>query len=278
MGAFARTADNLAAVYEALQYTDPRDHACAQRGFDAAHRRIGASVRCVSRGAAFLITAAEGGQLHMDDLRARYGKHEPLSRDRLIAGALLPAASIMQAQRVRAALRRRVLELFERHDVLIVPATPIVAPRIGNEFMQVNGDTLAVRANLGMLTQPVSCLGLPVVAVPMRTASGLPIAVQLIAPPWREDLAFEAARCLERLEEAHAAHCPPPSFRAARPGAGPERTVTARVVTTYGDACAVANIKFRRTGEPRIGRQSQTWVKMPEGWRVVSAHVSWMEA
>ncbi|BCG02371.1 hypothetical protein PPGU19_069390 (plasmid) [Paraburkholderia sp. PGU19] len=65
-------------------------------------------------------------------------------------------------------------------------------------------------------------------------------------------------------------------FRASRPGKGLERTVTARVVTTYGDAFAVANIEFRRDNEPRVGRQSQTWVKMPEGWRVVSAHVSWM--
>ncbi|MDR5836447.1 oxalurate catabolism protein HpxZ [Caballeronia sp. LZ034LL] len=67
------------------------------------------------------------------------------------------------------------------------------------------------------------------------------------------------------------------AFRAARPGKGLARTVTARVVTTYGDACAVTHIEFRRDGEPRTGRQSQTWVKMPEGWRVVSAHVSWME-
>jgi ketosteroid isomerase-like protein len=66
-------------------------------------------------------------------------------------------------------------------------------------------------------------------------------------------------------------------FRAARPGKGLERTVTARVVTSYGDAFAVANIEFRRDGEPRVGRQSQTWVRIPEGWRVVSAHVSWME-
>ncbi|MDR5759558.1 oxalurate catabolism protein HpxZ [Caballeronia sp. LZ035] len=67
------------------------------------------------------------------------------------------------------------------------------------------------------------------------------------------------------------------AFRAARPGKGLARTVTARVVTTYGDAFAVTNIEFRRDGEPRVGRQSQTWVKMHEGWRVVSAHVSWME-
>ncbi|MFD1558189.1 oxalurate catabolism protein HpxZ [Paraburkholderia silviterrae] len=67
------------------------------------------------------------------------------------------------------------------------------------------------------------------------------------------------------------------AFRAARPGKGLARTVTARVVTAYGDSFAVTHIEFRREGDPRIGRQTQTWVKMPEGWRVVSAHVSWME-
>ncbi|SAL00833.1 AtzE family amidohydrolase [Caballeronia ptereochthonis] len=246
MGAFARNVEDLAAIHDALQFADPLDPACAQRAFESANTRHGAlrvarlggyfdehsndEAREAShaaadaldasqtveypdadaaRGAAFLITAAEAGQLHMANLRARYDEREPLSRDRLIAGALLPAAWIVQAQRVRAALRRRVLELFERYDVLIAPATPMVAPHIGDEFMEINGERLAVRANLGLLTQPVSCLGLPVVAAPMRTKSGLPIAVQLIAPPWREDLAFEAAR---RLEAAHVAFCPPPPF------------------------------------------------------------------
>jgi amidase/aspartyl-tRNA(Asn)/glutamyl-tRNA(Gln) amidotransferase subunit A len=97
-----------------------------------------------------MISAAEGGQLHLPTLRTRYDEHEPLSRDRLIAGALLPAAWVLQAQRVRAALRKRVLELFEHYDVLIAPATPVVAPHIGQEFMEVGGQRLAVRPNLGL--------------------------------------------------------------------------------------------------------------------------------
>ncbi|TDV19393.1 oxalurate catabolism protein HpxZ [Paraburkholderia caballeronis] len=67
------------------------------------------------------------------------------------------------------------------------------------------------------------------------------------------------------------------AFRAARPSKGLARTVTARVVTTYGTSFAVANIEFRRDGDARIGRQSQTWLKTDAGWRVVAAHVSWME-
>ena len=67
------------------------------------------------------------------------------------------------------------------------------------------------------------------------------------------------------------------AFRAARPSAGLARTVTRKVITTYGPSMATANIEFVREGDPRIGRQSQTWVKMPEGWRIVAAHVSLMD-
>lgn len=64
------------------------------------------------------------------------------------------------------------------------------------------------------------------------------------------------------------------AFRAARPAQGLEREVLRTVITTYGRDFATANIEFRRAGSDRIGRQSQTWVRMPEGWRVVAAHVS----
>ncbi|MRT21595.1 oxalurate catabolism protein HpxZ [Comamonas sp. CAH-2] len=63
-------------------------------------------------------------------------------------------------------------------------------------------------------------------------------------------------------------------FRAARPSNGLAREVLKTVITTYGTDFATANIEFRRTGSDRTGRQSQTWVRTPEGWRVVSAHVS----
>ncbi len=64
------------------------------------------------------------------------------------------------------------------------------------------------------------------------------------------------------------------AFRAARPAAGLARSIRRQVVTTYGTSCAVTSLEFVRDGDDRIGRQSQTWVLMPEGWRVVAAHVS----
>lgn len=64
------------------------------------------------------------------------------------------------------------------------------------------------------------------------------------------------------------------AFRAARPAQGLARTVLKQVITTYGRDFATANVEFQRVGSPRTGRQSQTWLRTPEGWRVVAAHVS----
>ena len=66
------------------------------------------------------------------------------------------------------------------------------------------------------------------------------------------------------------------AFRQGRPAVNLEREITARAITTFGQDFAVANVEFRRAGSDRTGRQSQTWARLPEGWRVVSAHVSLM--
>jgi hypothetical protein len=64
------------------------------------------------------------------------------------------------------------------------------------------------------------------------------------------------------------------NFRSGRPSKGLEREVLKQVITTYGSDFATVNLEFRRAGSDRTGRQSQTWMRTPQGWRVVSAHVS----
>lgn len=154
-----------------------------------------------ARAAAFLISNAEGANLHLSDLRTRAQDFEPLSRDRFLAGALLPSAWVLQAQRVRHAFARQLARVFETVDVLLAPATPCVAPTIGTEWLKLNGKQLPSRASLGVLTQPISCIGLPVVTVPLwgqhPDLPHLPIGVQVIAAPWREDLALRVAAELE---------------------------------------------------------------------------------
>ena len=151
-----------------------------------------------ARAAAYLITAAEGATLHLDRLRTRPQDFDPAVRDRLIAGAMIPAPHVERAQRFRRWYRARVLELFETVDVILAPATPCRAPKGGQTHFVLDGVTLPVRANIGVFTQPISFIGLPVVAAPIRLYAGLPLGVQVIAAPWREDVALRVARHLER--------------------------------------------------------------------------------
>ena len=124
---------------------------------------------------------------------------DPDVRDRLIAGAMLPGAWITQAQKFRRRFRADALALFRDVDILLAPATPCRAPRIGQKTFVLDGREMLVRPNIGLFTQPMSFIGLPVVAAPVWTdGEKLPIGVQIIAAPWREDLALRVAWALER--------------------------------------------------------------------------------
>jgi len=159
----------------------------------------------LARSAAFIITASEGGNHYLPALRTQPERFEPLSRERLLAGAMIPSSWYVQAQRFRHHFREQVLPLFEQFDVLIAPATPTTATLIGQETMPVNGTDLPIRASMGMLTQPISFLGLPVTTVPLQTPGGLPIGLQLIAAPFKEEACLRAAWALEKMGIAKAA-------------------------------------------------------------------------
>jgi aspartyl-tRNA(Asn)/glutamyl-tRNA(Gln) amidotransferase subunit A len=89
--------------------------------------------------------------------------------------------------------------LFETVDVILAPATPCRAPKLGQTMMTIGGTELPVRANLGLFTQPISFVGLPVATVPVWTdGERLPIGVQLIGAAWREDLVLRVAAALSR--------------------------------------------------------------------------------
>jgi len=151
-----------------------------------------------ARASAYLITMAEGASLHLDRLKTRHADFDPDVRDRLLAGAMIPGAWVAKAQKFRTLFRTQMRALFEEVDVLIAPATPCVAPLIGQKTFVLGGKELAVRPNLGVFTQPISFIGLPVVTVPVwLEGSKLPIGVQIIAAPWREDIALQVAAWLE---------------------------------------------------------------------------------
>ncbi len=152
-----------------------------------------------ARAAAYLITMVEGATLHLKRLQTRPHDFDPDVRDRLIAGAMLPGVWVQQAQKFRRIFRKQALAVFKDVDILLAPATPCRAPKLGQETFVLDGKELLVRPNIGLFTQPISFIGLPVVAVPVWTkGEKLPIGVQIIAAPWREDLALRVARVLER--------------------------------------------------------------------------------
>jgi 1-carboxybiuret hydrolase len=248
VGPLARTARDLALAYDAMQGHDPEDPVCADRPIESvvpnlergaaglriavasgyfksvnaearsAIERVAAAldINCEielpqaerARAAAFVITASESASLHLDRLRSRAHDYDPAVRDRLIAGAVTPAALVVKAQKFRRWYRGEMLKLFDSVDAILAPATPCVAPLIGQQTFSHGEMEMPVRGNLGIYTQPISFVGLPVVAAPVPFTP-LPIAVQIIAAPWREDVALRIAHALETQGVAAA---PRPSF------------------------------------------------------------------
>jgi AtzE family amidohydrolase len=238
VGPLARSAEDLAISYDAMQGFDEADPAMLKRPNEAVAGRLerGTSglriavadgyftgdldVRQMmevvakalnvtrkitvpnaqeARAAAFLITMAESAALHFDRLRTRAGDFDPEVSERLFAGAMLPSAWIERAQRFRRAFRHDMMALFEEVDVILAPATPVRAPKLGQKTALFGGVEQPVRPNLGIFTQPFSFIGLPVAAVPIWSeAQKLPLGIQAIAAPWREDYVLRVARQLEK--------------------------------------------------------------------------------
>ena len=218
IGPFTRSAADLARVYEVLaggqlalgQSPAPRiakldGWFLRHAGPDAleALDLIGAPTVSlpgaeIARSASFLISAAEGGALHLPTLRRQAMAYDPAVRDRLIAGAMLPAALLVKAQRYRDIFRAQIASLFLGADILVAPATPTVAPRIDEGTMMIDGKPVSARANLGLLTQPLSLAGIPVIAAPVNRPGRLPIGLQFATAPGREAMLFDLMLKLER--------------------------------------------------------------------------------
>jgi 1-carboxybiuret hydrolase len=237
VGPLARSVRDLAVAYDAMQGHDPDDPVCADRPVEAVAPLLGrgseglriaiaggyfrsgafpqartALERVASalgvkrevelpeaqraRAAAYVITASEGAALHLGRLRKRARDFDPAVRDRLIAGAMIPATLVDQAQKFRRWYREQMLALFAGVDAILAPVTPCTAPAIGQQTFVLDGVEVNLRANIGVYTQPISFIGLPVVAVPVPLEP-LPIGVQIIAAPWREDIPLRIAHALE---------------------------------------------------------------------------------
>ncbi len=151
----------------------------------------------IGRAAAYIITNAESSAFHFRTLQNQADDYDPDTRDRFLAGALLPAPWVAKAQRVRHWWLNEALDAFRKCDVMLAPATPCSAPLIGQKTLNLNGKESPLRPVLGLLAQPFSCIGLPVVTVPAYSGNSMPLGMQLISPPWREDISLQVAAFLE---------------------------------------------------------------------------------
>ena len=150
-----------------------------------------------AKAAAYIITASEGSNLHLEDLRSRRRDFDPATRDRFLAGALIPASWYIQAQRFRRWYQQQVLRLFQTVDIILAPTTPCIAPLLGQKTRVIAGKEILVRPHLGLYTQPLSFIGLPVLSVPVWTNKNLPLGVQIIAAPYQELSLLKVAKQLE---------------------------------------------------------------------------------
>jgi AtzE family amidohydrolase len=239
IGAFARSAEDLAIAFDAMQGPDPWDPICttrpaeyvvpqlnqgadglriavaggyfAQSGEPEVFEAVAAVARSLgvggtvelpevarARASAYIITASEGGCHHLPDLISQPERFDPNTRSRFLAGALLPAAWVNFAQRFRSWYRDRVREVFQEVDVILAPATPCAAIRIGQKTILLGEREVLARPNIGIFTQPISFIGLPVVTVPVHVPGRMPLGVQLIAAPYQEAKLLRVAQALER--------------------------------------------------------------------------------
>ena len=187
----------------------------ARHIFDAlgGNEQVDLELAELGRSAAFLITAYEGGHLHLDNLRSRPMEFDPATRDRLIAGAMLPEAVMADAERGFALAAEEIHDTLARVDVLIAPATPSTAPKISEGLIAIDGKMVSARANLGLYTQPVSIAGVPILTVPLKRPGQLPLGVQLIAGRGREALLFDLAERL--VADGVIGFVPPPNYAGA---------------------------------------------------------------
>ena len=152
-----------------------------------------------AKAAAYIITAVEGANLHLKNLQSRPQDFDPATRDRFLAGALIPSSWYIQAQRFRSWYRDRLQEIFSEVDIILTPTTPCAATLLGQEKMTIAGSEILIRPNLGRFTQPLSFIGLPALSIPVQKPHKLPLGVQIVAAPYQESVILRLAIALNSL-------------------------------------------------------------------------------
>ncbi|MEO1658918.1 MAG: AtzE family amidohydrolase [Pseudomonadota bacterium] len=224
IGAFTRCTDDAQLVHEVLagnslsEFAADPIKACVLGGFfhegidpevigavdhvasALRAKRVELTEAARARSAAFLLTSAQGGRRHLEALQDDPQSFDDGTRDRLLAGALLPDGTEAAALASAEPFTDQLTEVFETYDILLTAATPVSAPRIDEETITINGQAVNARAHLGMMTQPFGISGVPSISLPVSVPSSrMPIGVQMVAGRGREAVLFQVAKQLERV-------------------------------------------------------------------------------
>ena len=149
------------------------------------------------------IMLPEAAQAHLEWLRTRLPDYGPDVRARLLAGLLLPSTGYVTGLRARRWYLDELRPVLERFDLLAHPAMPVVAPRIGEETVEVHGERIPHRLSLIPFNSPWTLAGIPVASVPCGFVDGLPIGVAFVGRAAGEPTVLRAAAAFQRATDWH---------------------------------------------------------------------------
>jgi aspartyl-tRNA(Asn)/glutamyl-tRNA(Gln) amidotransferase subunit A len=149
-----------------------------------------------------LMTTSDAAAYHRERLSEAPERFGADVRARMERGAAFTSTEYILARRTQAEWRRRLELLLGRFDAILLPSTPMPAPRIG-------GDAIEAARNLTRFTAPFNLARLPALSLPCGvTAEGLPVGLQIVGRPWEEALVLRAGHAFERATDWHARRPP----------------------------------------------------------------------
>ncbi len=173
-------------------------------GLGAAVREVALPFIEYAGPAATVISMSEAAAFHHRLLAERAEAYGADVRARLEFGLALPAAVYLHAQRARRLILEQVLDVFREIDVLVTPATPVTAPRIGQARVEVNGRDYDVRSTLTRFSSPFNLVGFPALVVPCGfDGRGLPVGLQIVGRPFEERTVLRVGDAYQRVADWH---------------------------------------------------------------------------
>ena len=151
------------------------------------------------------LTDVEGAAVHHEGLKSRAGEYDHNSRVRLLTAILTPAQAYLKAQKVRALLRRQILELLQRVDVLVLPASATAAPKLPSApGIKSQEDAHSRMSGVRSYSGPFNLAGVPALCVPCGfTGDGLPISLQVVGGPFQDATVMKVAHAYEQSTPWH---------------------------------------------------------------------------